>query len=264
MESRVSYNTFYSSWHEAMKEANLTAEQYGRLTMAINEYCFNGIMPELEGIEKVLFIAFKPNIDASISSKIEGKKGGAPQNNKNAQKTTPLDYKKQPPLIIKNNPPCKNETTNGEGEEKGEEDVKDPESLFVSLWQKNGDVFNIFSRIEDFDAWRQFWDMCNFSPQFIETAIKNFTNAVRRGSIDPSYVPATPDRFVIKGWLQRSQSDFLSQDEQKEKEREKTSSDGVEKADKAISEFIESQKTAVDVSLKEGFKKAIKRGLDEL
>jgi hypothetical protein len=259
MENRVSYNTFYASWHEAMKE--LTLEQYGRLSMAINEYCFTGVMPELTGIEKALFIAFKPNIDSSVKTKIDGKKGGAPSGNRNAQKTTlvlknnppcenettPLVSKKQP-LFLKNNPPCENETTYGDGEGEEEEDVYgdgEPENnlskYFLSLWQKHGDVFNIFSRIEDFEAWERYWKRCNFSPQYIETAVKNVVRAFHTGVIEPQFIPATPDRFVLKGWLQRWQTDLLPPEEKKALEQKIASQAGAEAVDRVCAEVEQSK-----------------------
>jgi hypothetical protein len=76
MEPIVTCNTFYFSWHDAMK--NLTKEQYGKLSWALNEYCFFGIeAEELEFPLDVLFTSYKPNIKASTSRKLAGKKGGA-------------------------------------------------------------------------------------------------------------------------------------------------------------------------------------------
>ena len=87
----VTNNTFYHSWHEAMKR--LSPEQYGKLAYALNEYCFYGAEPEnLEFPLDVLFISCKPNISASTARKRAGKtggkrgKGGAPKGNTNASK----------------------------------------------------------------------------------------------------------------------------------------------------------------------------------
>ena len=90
---QVSYNTFYHSWHEAMRE--LEGRQYGRIAKALNEYCFYGIEPnDLEGVEKTIFIMARANIDASTTNKLNGQKGGtnargksgAPKGNHNASK----------------------------------------------------------------------------------------------------------------------------------------------------------------------------------
>ena len=76
-ENQVGYNTFYFSWHEAMEVAELDDEQYGRLSRALNRYCFFGETPELSGAEKIIFTMAAPSINASNESKINGKKGAA-------------------------------------------------------------------------------------------------------------------------------------------------------------------------------------------
>ena len=54
MDSLVAYKV---SWHEAMSE--LTDEQYGRVSRALNEYCFFGIEPDLDGIELATWVQMK-------------------------------------------------------------------------------------------------------------------------------------------------------------------------------------------------------------
>jgi hypothetical protein len=142
MDSLVSYNTFYVSWHEAMDE--LTDEQYGRISRALNEYCFFGIEPDLSGIEKIVFTMAKSNIDASNKSKTGGKngglkgRGGAPKENKNALKEKtipPCDDKQYPPIepaIEKNNSNVNgnvnvNVNVNGKEKEKDENGASAPD-----------------------------------------------------------------------------------------------------------------------------------------
>jgi hypothetical protein len=223
--------------------ADLTNEDYGKLSRAMNDYCFFGKEPQLEGILKMLFIAFKPNLDVSIKAKIEGKRGGAPKNNKNASKTT------------KNNPPCFEKTTNvnvngddngdvngngnvnGDVNPDGEPDKNNLQSLFVSLWQGNADVFNAFSRLESPESWQAFWRQCNFSPGHIKTAVENVASAVRSGALERRFVPATPDRFVLNGWLQRGLDDFLTPEKRKEQERESRTRQELDKTDELIAEY---------------------------
>jgi hypothetical protein len=122
VDSLVSYNTFYVSWHEAMDE--LTDEQYGRISRALNEYCFFGIEPDLSGIEKIIFTMAKSNVNASNKSKIGGKtggqkrRGGAPKGNQNAKtnKTTPPYCDEQYPPI---DPAIEKNNSNGKGNGKG-------------------------------------------------------------------------------------------------------------------------------------------------
>ena len=86
----VAYNTFYESWHKAMKDLN--NNEYGELARAMNEYCFYSKEPNLSGALKMLFIVCKNSIDYSTRNKLNGKnggkmgKGGAPKNNDNARK----------------------------------------------------------------------------------------------------------------------------------------------------------------------------------
>jgi hypothetical protein len=83
MESIVDYNSFYHEWHKAMKSV-LTPKEYGEVAIALNDYCFYGIEPKLDGVKNALFIAFTASINKSIKRKIAGRKGGAPMGNKNA------------------------------------------------------------------------------------------------------------------------------------------------------------------------------------
>ena len=120
MDSLVSYNTFYVSWHEAMSE--LTDEQYGRVSRALNEYCFFGTEPDLSGNEKIVFIMAKSSIDVSNKAKIGGKKGGekgnggAPEGNRNASKNKTI-----PPYCSEQYPPIEKNNSNGNGNGNGNE-----------------------------------------------------------------------------------------------------------------------------------------------
>jgi hypothetical protein len=64
------------------------------------------------------------------------------------------------------------------------------------------------SRLEQPKEWEGFWNKRNYSSQEVEAALNNYCDAVRKGIIEERYVPATPDRFVIKGWLQKSKTPF--------------------------------------------------------
>lgn len=69
--------TFFRSYYEAMEE--LSDTDYVTLSRAMNEYCFRGVEPQLSGIPKMLFIAFKPNMDNTLKHIKDGKKGGRPK-----------------------------------------------------------------------------------------------------------------------------------------------------------------------------------------
>ena len=92
---------FYESFYNAIKaidDANLKLEAY-ELIMQYGLY--NKKIATSNAILKVAFEMIKPVIDNSdkryITSVENGKKGGAPKGNKNAQKKQPKTTKKQPP-----------------------------------------------------------------------------------------------------------------------------------------------------------------------
>ena len=218
----VAYNTFYCSWHEAMK-STLTAEQYGKLTLALNEYCFYGIEPELEGIENGLFIAFKANIDASTRNKLNGKqggnegKGGAPKGNQNAKKkqnNSSLLKKQYPPVDINNSNINVEEKENVEEKKEIKEKsethtIGECESLFLTYWEKYNDVFINPYKIEDVRWWNNYWDNYQWKLEELEHAIENLIYAVKGGYYESKYISPYPDRFLRSGILEtRGLNDF--------------------------------------------------------
>ena len=74
---------FYMSFYEALKD--LPDETYVRLSKALCEYALHGVVPELEGFEKSIFIAIKPQIDANNKRYENGQKGGRPKKNPEEQ-----------------------------------------------------------------------------------------------------------------------------------------------------------------------------------
>lgn len=82
---------FYGSFHEAAKELNDV--EYGALMRAINEYALNAVMPELKGVLKMAFLLIKPQIDANMERRENGKGGGRPRKEipKDTPKTTPAE-----------------------------------------------------------------------------------------------------------------------------------------------------------------------------
>lgn len=77
---------FYASFYEAIKD--LPAGQRLAAYDAITRYALTGEMPELEGVVKIVFTLVKPQIDANLEKRENGKKGGRPR--------------KEKPLVIEN------------------------------------------------------------------------------------------------------------------------------------------------------------------
>ncbi|MGP1474125.1 MAG: DUF6291 domain-containing protein [Treponema sp.] len=82
---------FYASFHEATKELN--DAEYGALMRAINEYALNDVISELKGTLKMAFLLIKPQIDANMERRENGKNGGRPkkETSKDTPKTTPAE-----------------------------------------------------------------------------------------------------------------------------------------------------------------------------
>jgi hypothetical protein len=82
------------------------------------------------------------------------------------------------------------------------------EKIFICLWQKNSDIFNAVARIEKPKEWAAFWDKCPYPPDDIKRRMQNFIDGVKNGSIEKRFVPRTPDRFVLKGHLNTSDTPY--------------------------------------------------------
>jgi hypothetical protein len=92
-----------------------------------------------------------------------------------------------------------------------ENDITDPEKLFLKIWQGTGDVFNITSRIESPKEWRHFWETSKITCEQVKIALENCIADVRSGEIEPHFVASMPDRFVLNGGIQRHQKRFKPQ-----------------------------------------------------
>lgn len=99
---------FYRSFLDCIEEAD--NESQLRLYRAIVRYALNQDMPELKGMEKAVWLAIKPQLDANLKrymngcrGKEHGIKGGAPLGNSNARKTTPKQPQVNPKTTANEN-----------------------------------------------------------------------------------------------------------------------------------------------------------------
>jgi hypothetical protein len=88
---------------------------------------------------------------------------------------------------------------------------------FIHLWQHNGDVFNYLARIQNPKDWEAFWKSCPFTESDLDARVDNFIAAVKSGAIERRFIPASPDAFVLRGWLQRSVDPYKKQDKKPDK-----------------------------------------------
>jgi hypothetical protein len=88
---------------------------------------------------------------------------------------------------------------------------------FIKQWQSNADVFNALARLQspnDFDEW---WAKSAVTKDEIDRAIKNVVDGVRTGAVKRRFIPGSPDKFILNGWIQRSQEPY-DKDEEKNNE----------------------------------------------
>ena len=85
MKEEITGFVFYKSFYEAVKQLQ-NAEDKCIIYQAICDYSFYDIEPTLEGITAIIWTLIKPQIDANIKKRNDGKKGGAPKGNSNAKK----------------------------------------------------------------------------------------------------------------------------------------------------------------------------------
>ena len=78
----------------------------------------------------------------------------------------------------------------------------------MKLWQTTKDknglcIFQVTATIENPRDWERFWQKSKPTAEQIERAFKNFADGVNSGAIARRFIPATPDRFVLKGGMNR-------------------------------------------------------------
>lgn len=77
---------FYESFWEAAK--CLPPAERAATVEAIVAYGCEGVMPNLDGASKAIFLMAKPLIDANVARKENGAKGGRPRKDKNPTQKT--------------------------------------------------------------------------------------------------------------------------------------------------------------------------------
>lgn len=87
-------------------------------------------------------------------------------------------------------------------------EMTEEQKLFMKLWQTTKDknglcIFQVTATIENPRDWERFWQKSKPTAEQIERAFKNFADGVNSGAIARRFIPATPDRFVLKGGMNR-------------------------------------------------------------
>lgn len=89
--NRRDYFPFFASFEDAINEIDDEAVKLA-LYKAIVRYGLYGEEPALQGIAHTMWVLMKPNLISSRKQYENGKKGGAPKGNKNAQRWTKPTY----------------------------------------------------------------------------------------------------------------------------------------------------------------------------
>jgi hypothetical protein len=212
----------------------LPQEMQLKFFWAVMDFGLDGIEPNFDGIELAIWI---PMRDLILNSKRQdktwrsrrqenGKKGGRPRkepiNNENQdnlevfnenQDNLEVFNENQDNLEVFNNDNDNvNENDNvnlNEGEKSPESESEKNKRYFLEQWQSHSDVFNAVSRIhnpDDFDYW---WKKAAITRKEIDIAIKNVVDGLKNGGIERRFIPGSPDKFVLNGWIQRGQEPFV-------------------------------------------------------
>jgi hypothetical protein len=119
---------FYRSFYDAICELDERTQLI--LFRAIVDYGLDGVLPDLEGVAKAIFLMAKPQIDANYRRYENGKKGGAPKGNQNARKNN-LETTKNNLETTKEQPKINLEQPKEKEKVKDKEKDKDKEKVKV-------------------------------------------------------------------------------------------------------------------------------------
>lgn len=96
----------YKSVYKGIRD--LDAETFKRLMIALMEYGFEEVSPELSGLELAVFESWRANIDARSRDKDNGKRGGRPSKNPGSDSENP-GYEIENPGLANENPGLESE-----------------------------------------------------------------------------------------------------------------------------------------------------------
>jgi len=86
--------------------------------------------------------------------------------------------------------------------------MSEEQKLFLKLWHTTKDkdgicIFQVTAPIENPRDWKRYWEESKPTKEQIEKAFANFAEGINSGAIQRRWIPATPDRFVLKGGISR-------------------------------------------------------------
>ena len=197
--------TFFVSYYEGLKQ--VPEEHRLEAYEAIMDYVFEGVEPSDDASPwvQIVFRMAQPTIDNGLISKENGKKGGAPKGNKNAQKSEKTT--ETTPLVFENNPPCDFETTNKNKNKnknkKSNEELKDSctelpaQSAAISMPLNDGSEFPVLDN--DVKEWEKLYPAVDVMQELRNMRGWLMSNPTRRKT------KAGIKRFIT-AWLAKEQN----------------------------------------------------------
>ena len=104
------------------------------------------------------------------------------------------------------------------------------ENYFFDCWNNTKDsnglcIFPIGASVKNKHDWRTFWKNNKPTKEQLQTAFRNIADGVNSGSLERQYLPSTPDSFVSKNWIYRSQTPYKKQQGNAQSEEQMTGID---------------------------------------
>lgn len=117
---------------------------------------------------------------------------------------------------VENNEPVQTETAQTES-------VETVEKYFFDCWNNTKDksgicIFPVGATVKDTHSWKNFWKNNKVTKEQIQTAFQNIADGLNRGALQRQYIPSSPDSFVSKNWIYKSQTRYTAQGENNQSE----------------------------------------------
>lgn len=101
--------------------------------------------------------------------------------------------------------------------------MSEEQKLFLKLWHTTKDkdgicIFQVTAPIENPKDWKRYWEESKPTKEQIKKAFANFADGINSGAIQRRWIPATPDRFVLKGGITRYLEPVAKDEQKKDKE----------------------------------------------
>jgi hypothetical protein len=94
----------------------------------------------------------------------------------------------------------------------GGSDFENPvERHFIQRYQSEPAIFNMTARIENFTGYKAWWTeyQDKIDIAMIDRMFDNIINGINSGALERRFIPKSPDKLVLNGWIQRGQESFI-------------------------------------------------------